>query len=65
MLTEALTLAAPGSACRAAARQSGVGFQPDYATEGKHEALEFAAGNYGLLESASSTPVTGRRRWCG
>ena len=32
--------------------QVGVGFQPDYATEGKHEALEFAAGNYGLLESA-------------
>jgi hypothetical protein len=32
--------------------QSGVGFQPDYATEGKFEALEFAAGNYGLLESA-------------
>jgi hypothetical protein len=32
--------------------QSGVGFQPDYATEGKPEALEFAAGNYGLLESA-------------
>jgi chitobiase/beta-hexosaminidase-like protein len=32
--------------------QSGVGFQPPYATEGKHEALEFAAGNYGLLESA-------------
>jgi hypothetical protein len=32
--------------------QQGVGFQPDYATEGKHEALEFAAGNYGLLESA-------------
>ena len=31
---------------------SGVGFQPDYATEGKLEALEFAAGNYGLLESA-------------
>jgi Zinc carboxypeptidase/Chitobiase/beta-hexosaminidase C-terminal domain len=35
-----------------AALQTGVGFQPDYATEGKHEALEFAAGNYGLLESA-------------
>jgi hypothetical protein len=34
------------------ALQSAVGFQPDYATEGKHEALEFAAGNYGLLESA-------------
>ena len=31
---------------------AGVGFQPDYDTEGKHEALEFAAGNYGLLESA-------------
>jgi Zinc carboxypeptidase/Chitobiase/beta-hexosaminidase C-terminal domain len=35
-----------------AALQTGVGFQPDYDTEGKHEALEFAAGNYGLLESA-------------
>ena len=35
-----------------AALQTGVGFQPDYATEGKLEALEFAAGNYGLLESA-------------
>ena len=35
-----------------AALQTGVGFQPDYATEGKFEALEFAAGNYGLLESA-------------
>ena len=32
--------------------QIGVGFQPNYATEGKFEALEFAAGNYGLLESA-------------
>jgi hypothetical protein len=32
--------------------QTGVGFQPPYATEGKFEALEFAAGNYGLLESA-------------
>ena len=32
--------------------QQGVGFQPDYATEGKFEALEFAAGNFGLLESA-------------
>ena len=32
--------------------QQGVGFQPPYATEGKFEALEFAAGNYGLLESA-------------
>jgi Zinc carboxypeptidase/Chitobiase/beta-hexosaminidase C-terminal domain len=32
--------------------QAQVGFQPDYATEGKFEALEFAAGNFGLLESA-------------
>ena len=32
--------------------QVGVGFQPDYTTEGKFEALEFSAGNYGLLESA-------------
>jgi hypothetical protein len=32
--------------------QNGVSFQPDYATEGKFEALEFAAGNVGLLESA-------------
>jgi zinc carboxypeptidase/chitobiase/beta-hexosaminidase-like protein len=32
--------------------QNGVNFQPDYATEGKFEALEFAAGNVGLLESA-------------
>jgi Zinc carboxypeptidase/Chitobiase/beta-hexosaminidase C-terminal domain len=32
--------------------QTGVGFQPDYATEGKQEALEFANGNYGLFESA-------------
>jgi hypothetical protein len=32
--------------------QQGVGFQPSYETEGKFEALEFAAGNYGLLESA-------------
>jgi hypothetical protein len=32
--------------------QTGVGFQPDYASEGKHEALEFANGNYGLMESA-------------
>ena len=36
----------------ARSRRSGVGFQPPYATEGKFEALEFAAGNYGLLESA-------------
>src|SRR5918999_1853140 len=35
-----------------AALQTGVGFQPDYETEGRLEALEFAAGNFGLVESA-------------
>ena len=53
VLTEALTLAHPaGAVVAGGTTQQGVGFQPDYATEGKHEALEFAAGNYGLLESA-------------
>ena len=32
--------------------QTAVGFMPAYATEGAHEANEFAAGNYGLLETA-------------
>jgi hypothetical protein len=32
--------------------QTEVGFQPSFANEGRFEALEFAAGNYGLLESA-------------
>jgi hypothetical protein len=42
----------------------GVGFQPDYATEGSHEAMEFANGNFGLMESAldyardTTPPVT-------
>jgi hypothetical protein len=31
---------------------SGVGFFPNYETEGRHEANEFANGNYGLLEAA-------------
>ena len=53
ILTEPLAFDhAAGSAVSGEATQTGVGFQPDYATEGKHEALEFAAGNYGLLESA-------------
>jgi hypothetical protein len=53
LLTEALALAHAAEAEVAGeAVQAGVGFQPDYATEGKDEALEFAAGNYGLLESA-------------
>ena len=48
-----LALAHPaGSVLGGGIFQQGVGFQPDYATEGKFEALEFAAGNYGLLESA-------------
>jgi hypothetical protein len=52
-LTEPLSLAHPaGAVVSGGTTQSGVGFQPDYDTEGKHEALEFAAGNYGLLESA-------------
>jgi hypothetical protein len=51
--TEPLAFAHPaGSRVEGAALQTGVGFQPNYAAEGKHEALEFAAGNYGLLESA-------------
>ena len=53
LFTEPLSNAHPaGARVEGAALQTGVGFQPDYATEGKHEALEFAAGNYGLLESA-------------
>lgn len=32
--------------------QTAVGFQPGYEAEGKHEAMEFAAGNYGLFETA-------------
>jgi Zinc carboxypeptidase/Chitobiase/beta-hexosaminidase C-terminal domain len=52
-LTEPLSLPHPaGALLSGGTTQSAVGFQPDYATEGKHEALEFAAGNFGLLESA-------------
>ena len=52
-LTEPLSLPHPaGAVLGAETCQAGVGFQPDYASEGKFEALEFAAGNYGLLESA-------------
>ncbi len=53
ILTEPLAFAhAAESAVTGETVQTGVGFQPAYATEGKHEALEFSAGNYGLLESA-------------
>jgi hypothetical protein len=53
LLTEPLSLAHPaGAVLGGGTLQQGVGFQPDYSLEGKHEALEFAAGNYGLLESA-------------
>jgi hypothetical protein len=53
LLTEALSLAHPaGAVLSGGTVQTPVGFQPDYTTEGKHEALEFARGNYGLLESA-------------
>ena len=48
-----LSLAHPaGSVLGGGIFQQGVGFEPNYDTEGKFEALEFAAGNYGLLESA-------------
>ena len=51
--TQPLAFAHPsGTRVEGATLQTGVGFQPDYASEGKFEALEFAAGNYGLLESA-------------
>jgi hypothetical protein len=53
LLTEPLSQAHPvGAVLGGGTLQQGVGFQPDYSLEGKHEALEFAAGNYGLLESA-------------
>ncbi len=53
ILTAALQRAhAQGEIIQGGTLQSGVGFQPDYATEGKHEALEFTRGNIGLLESA-------------
>jgi hypothetical protein len=32
--------------------QTAVGFMPTFSSEGRFEALEFAAGNFGLLESA-------------
>ena len=52
-LTAPLNLAhAAGAPASGGTIQTAVGFQPDYASEGKHEALEFAAGNIGLLESA-------------
>ena len=52
-LTAPLTFAHAAGACSIGGIfQSGVGFQPPYDTEGKGEALEFSAGNYGLLESA-------------
>jgi hypothetical protein len=43
---------AAGEVLHGGVLQQGVGFQPSYDTEGKFEALEFAAGNFGLLESA-------------
>jgi hypothetical protein len=53
LLTAPLALAHPaGALLSGGTNRTGVGFQPDYATEGKFEALEFARGNYGLLESA-------------
>jgi len=53
ILTEPLSQPhAAGAVLSGGTLQTAVGFQPDYNTEGKPEALEFAAGNFGLLESA-------------
>lgn len=53
LVTEPFSLShAAGAPALGRTTQVAVGFQPPYATEGKPEALEFAAGNYGLLESA-------------
>ena len=53
ILTQPLSLPhAAGAQVYGGTTQAAVGFQPNYATEGKFEALEFASGNYGLLESA-------------
>jgi hypothetical protein len=52
-LTAPVTQAhAAGAVLRGGICQQGVGFQPNYLTEGRDEALEFANGNYGLFESA-------------
>ena len=52
-LTQALSGAhAAGAVLGGGICRQGVGFQPNYAAEGKPEALEFANGNYGLFESA-------------
>ncbi len=64
-------VAAGKCACGSSSSSSGgttqaqVGFQPNYAAEGKFEALEFAAGNYGLLESAYEYAFDTSRRTCG
>jgi zinc carboxypeptidase/PA domain-containing protein/chitobiase/beta-hexosaminidase-like protein len=53
LLTEPLASAhAVGEVINGGTAQSGVGFFPDYGSEGQHEANEFAAGNFGLLEAA-------------
>jgi len=53
LLTTPLASAhAVGEVINGGTAQSGVGFFPDYASEGQHEANEFAAGNFGLLETA-------------
>jgi hypothetical protein len=43
---------ASGAEVNGGTAQSGVGFFPNYGNEGRHEANEFANGNYGLLEAA-------------
>ena len=61
-LTEALPArpSARGAGLRGTT-QSGVGFQPDYDTEWKHEAPEFAAGTTACSSRRSSTRGTRHR----
>ena len=51
--TEPLTFAHPaGIEVVGGTATMGSGFMPNYTTEGQHEAMEFANGNYGILERA-------------
>ena len=66
MLTSPLTKAhAAQKPVTGGTTQAQVGFQAPYAPEGKFEALEFAAGNYGLLESAYDYSVDKHPPPCG
>jgi len=52
-VSDPLTFAHPsGAEVLGGTATMGSGFMPNYTTEGQHEAMEFAAGNYGILERA-------------